>query len=104
VDWYPWGEEALGRGGNEDKPIFLSIGYAACRWCHVMAHESFEDPENAAYMNQHFINIKVAARSARTWTACTSPLCRHLSSFFRVVLIDMVQRPLEFHSWCLAAL
>jgi uncharacterized protein YyaL (SSP411 family) len=59
VDWYPWGEEALGRARDEDKPIFLSIGYAACHWCHVMAHESFEDPETAGYMNQHFINIKV---------------------------------------------
>ncbi|MBX3049506.1 MAG: thioredoxin domain-containing protein [Anaerolineales bacterium] len=59
VDWYPWGLEALQRAQTEDKPIFLSIGYAACHWCHVMAHESFEDPETAAYLNQHFINIKV---------------------------------------------
>jgi len=59
VDWYPWGEEALEKAKTEDKPIFLSIGYAACHWCHVMAHESFEDPEIAAYMNEHFINIKV---------------------------------------------
>jgi len=59
VDWYPWGEEALAKAKAEDKPIFLSIGYAACHWCHVMAHESFEDPETAAFMNEHFINIKV---------------------------------------------
>ena len=59
VDWYPWGEEALSRARAEDKPIFLSIGYAACHWCHVMAHESFEDPQTAAFMNEHFINIKV---------------------------------------------
>jgi uncharacterized protein len=59
VDWYPWGEEALQRAKTEDKPIFLSIGYAACHWCHVMAHESFEDEETAAFMNEHFINIKV---------------------------------------------
>jgi len=59
VDWYPWGEEALTRARAEDKPIFLSIGYAACHWCHVMAHESFEDPATAAIMNEHFINIKV---------------------------------------------
>lgn len=59
VDWYPWGQEALARAKAEDKPIFLSIGYAACHWCHVMAHESFGDPETAALMNQHFINIKV---------------------------------------------
>ncbi|MFZ0547347.1 MAG: thioredoxin domain-containing protein [Candidatus Promineifilaceae bacterium] len=59
VDWYPWGEAALQRAREEDKPILLSIGYAACHWCHVMAHESFEDPETAAFMNEHFVNIKV---------------------------------------------
>ncbi len=59
VDWYPWGEAALAKARAENKPIFLSIGYAACHWCHVMAHESFEDVETAAYMNEHFINIKV---------------------------------------------
>ncbi len=59
VDWYPWGEAALAAAGAADKPILLSVGYAACHWCHVMAHESFEDPEIAALMNAHFINIKV---------------------------------------------
>ncbi|MQC26080.1 MAG: thioredoxin domain-containing protein [Chloroflexi bacterium] len=59
VDWHPWGEEALAKAKAEDKPIFLSIGYAACHWCHVMAHESFEDADTAALMNQHFVNIKV---------------------------------------------
>jgi uncharacterized protein YyaL (SSP411 family) len=59
VDWYPWGEEALGLAREQDKPLLLSIGYAACHWCHVMAHESFEDEETAALMNQHFVNIKV---------------------------------------------
>jgi uncharacterized protein YyaL (SSP411 family) len=59
VDWYPWGSEALEKARTEDKPIFLSIGYAACHWCHVMAHESFEDSETAAFMNEHFVNIKV---------------------------------------------
>ncbi len=59
VDWYPWGEEALAKARAENKPIFLSIGYAACHWCHVMAHESFEDPATAAFMNEHFVNIKV---------------------------------------------
>jgi len=59
VDWYPWGEEALARARREGKPILLSIGYSACHWCHVMAHESFEDAETAALMNEHFINIKV---------------------------------------------
>ncbi|MDB4911954.1 MAG: N-acylglucosamine 2-epimerase, partial [Gemmatimonadetes bacterium] len=59
VDWQPWGEAALARARAEDKPILLSIGYAACHWCHVMAHESFEDPETAKVMNELFINIKV---------------------------------------------
>jgi hypothetical protein len=59
VDWYPWGEEALAKARTENKPIFLSIGYAACHWCHVMEHESFEDPETAALMNENFVNIKV---------------------------------------------
>jgi hypothetical protein len=59
VDWHPWGEEALTRARAEDKPIFLSIGYSACHWCHVMEHESFEDQETAARMNELFVNIKV---------------------------------------------
>ncbi|MBP9501069.1 MAG: thioredoxin domain-containing protein [Candidatus Promineofilum sp.] len=59
VDWYPWGEEALQRARDEDKPILLSIGYAACHWCHVMAHESFEDPATAEIMNRYYVNIKV---------------------------------------------
>src|SRR3954466_7310360 len=59
VDWYPWGEEALQRARTEDKPILLSVGYSACHWCHVMAHESFENPETAELMNSAFVNIKV---------------------------------------------
>ena len=59
VDWYPWGEEAFRKAKEEDKPIFLSIGYSTCHWCHVMEHESFEDPEVARLMNENFINIKV---------------------------------------------
>jgi uncharacterized protein len=59
VDWYPWGEEALARARQEDKPILLSIGYAACHWCHVMEHESFEDERTAELMNEHFVSIKV---------------------------------------------
>jgi hypothetical protein len=59
VDWMPWGEAALDRARREDKPIFLSIGYAACHWCHVMAHESFEDEETAALLNQGFVAVKV---------------------------------------------
>ena len=59
VDWYPWGEEALEQARAGDKPILLSIGYAACHWCHVMERESFEDAETAALMNRHFVSIKV---------------------------------------------
>ena len=59
VDWYPWGEEAFARARAEDKPILLSIGYAACHWCHVMAHESFEDEATAALMNERFVSVKV---------------------------------------------
>lgn len=59
VDWYPWGDEALEKAKAEDKPIFLSVGYSACHWCHVMEHESFEDEDVAAILNEHFISIKV---------------------------------------------
>ena len=59
VDWYPWGDEALARAREEDKPILLSVGYAACHWCHVMEHESFEDEETAALMNERFVSVKV---------------------------------------------
>jgi uncharacterized protein YyaL (SSP411 family) len=59
VEWYPWGDEALAKARAEDKPILLSVGYAACHWCHVMAHESFEDEQTAALMNERFVNVKV---------------------------------------------
>jgi uncharacterized protein len=59
VDWYPWGEEALTRARDQQKPLLVSIGYSACHWCHVMEHESFEDPEVAAVMNEHFVPVKV---------------------------------------------
>lgn len=59
VDWYPWGETALNKALSEDKPILVSIGYAACHWCHVMERESFEDEDTAAFMNEHFVNIKI---------------------------------------------
>ncbi len=59
VAWYPWGEEALSKAKNEDKPILLSVGYSACHWCHVMEHESFEDEQTAKLMNENFVNIKV---------------------------------------------
>ena len=59
VDWYPWGTEALNRAKEENKPIFLSIGYSTCHWCHVMAHESFEDSQVAEILNKNYIPIKV---------------------------------------------
>ncbi len=59
VDWYPWGEEAFEKAEREDKPVFLSVGYSTCHWCHVMAHESFEDEETAALLNRYFVCVKV---------------------------------------------
>jgi uncharacterized protein YyaL (SSP411 family) len=59
VDWYPWGDDALARADQLDRPLLVSIGYSACHWCHVMAHESFEDPDIAAFMSQHFVCVKV---------------------------------------------
>ena len=59
VDWYPWGEEAFDRAEREDKPVFLSVGYSTCHWCHVMAHESFEDETAAALLNEAFVCVKV---------------------------------------------
>ena len=59
VDWYPWGEEALAKAKAEDKPIFLSVGYSACHWCHVMARESFSDPKIAEILNANYVSIKV---------------------------------------------
>src|ERR1700744_3998068 len=59
VDWEPWGDHALSRARDEDRPLLVSIGYSACHWCHVMAHESFEDPDIAALMNERFVCVKV---------------------------------------------
>src|SRR5207342_2220722 len=59
VDWYPWGDAAFARARAEDKPIFLSVGYSTCHWCHVMAHESFESPQVADALNAGFVSIKV---------------------------------------------
>ncbi len=59
VDWYPWGEEALQKARAENKPLLVSIGYSTCHWCHVMERESFEDADVAAFMNAHFVNVKI---------------------------------------------
>ena len=68
VDWYPWGAEAFETARREDKPVFLSIGYSTCHWCHVMAHESFEDAEVAAFLNARF-QLWEGAAGARAFTA-----------------------------------
>ena len=68
VDWYPWGEEALQRARELDRPLLVSIGYSACHWCHVMEHESFEDPEIAALMNDSSSASRSTARNAPTST------------------------------------
>jgi uncharacterized protein YyaL (SSP411 family) len=59
VDWFPWSDEAFAKARAENKPIFVSIGYSTCHWCHVMAHESFESDGVAAVLNEHFVSIKV---------------------------------------------
>jgi uncharacterized protein YyaL (SSP411 family) len=71
VDWYPWGEEAFAKARLENKPVLLSIGYSACHWCHVMAHESFEDEQIAQLMNENFVNIKVDREERPIWTKST---------------------------------
>ena len=71
VDWYPWGDEAFDRARREDKPVFLSIGYSACHWCHVMAHESFEDADTAAALNASTSRSRSTARSGPMWMPST---------------------------------
>ena len=70
VDWYPWGPEALERARVEDRPIFLSIGYAACHWCHVMERESFEKDDVAKVLNEKYVSINSIAKSGRTSITC----------------------------------
>ena len=71
VDWYEWGDEALAKAKKENKPLIISIGYAACHWCHVMEEESFMDTAVANYMNAHFVAIKVDRRNGPIWTRFT---------------------------------
>jgi uncharacterized protein YyaL (SSP411 family) len=79
VDWYPWSEEAFLRAAREDKPVFLSIGYATCHWCHVMAHESFEDPEVAALLNRDFIAVKVDREERPDIDSVYMAVCQQIS-------------------------
>ena len=76
VEWYPWGPEALEKAAEQDKPILLSVGYSACHWCHVMAHESFENPEIASKMNASFVNVKADREERPQWTPSTWRQCR----------------------------
>lgn len=79
IDWYPWGEEAFLKAKTENKPIFLSIGYSTCHWCHVMAHESFEDKEIAKYLNANFISIKVDREERPDVDATYMTVCQTLT-------------------------
>jgi hypothetical protein len=79
VDWYPWGEEALTRAGNEDRPLLVSVGYSACHWCHVMEHESFEDPGIAEVMNERFVCIKVDREERPDVDAICMEACQALT-------------------------
>jgi uncharacterized protein YyaL (SSP411 family) len=79
VDWYPWGEEAISRARTEDRPLLVSIGYSACHWCHVMAHESFEDPGIAAVMNERFVCVKVDREERPDIDAICMEACQALT-------------------------
>ena len=81
VDWCEWGPEALERARRENKPILLSVGYAACHWCHVMAHESFEDEAIARFMNEHFVCVKVDREDVRNRASADSIRCLSSATF-----------------------
>ena len=79
VNWYPWNEEVFEKAKKEDKPIFLSIGYSTCHWCHVMAHESFEDAQVAEILNEHYISIKVDREERPDVDAVYMSVCQALT-------------------------
>ncbi|MFR2712462.1 MAG: DUF255 domain-containing protein [Frisingicoccus sp.] len=79
VDWYPWGDEAFKKAADENKPVFLSIGYSTCHWCHVMAHESFEDEKVAELLNKNFISIKVDREERPDIDAVYMSVCQALT-------------------------
>lgn len=81
VNWYPWGDEAFKKAEEENKPIFLSIGYSTCHWCHVMAHESFEDEKVAELLNKNFISIKVDREERPDIDAVYMSVCQALTGF-----------------------
>ena len=76
VDWYPWDAAAFEKARREDKPVFLSIGYSTCHWCHVMAHESFEDLQVAEVLNRYFVAVKVDREERPDVTRCISACVR----------------------------
>jgi uncharacterized protein len=79
VDWYAWNDEAFAKAKTENKPILLSIGYSTCHWCHVMAHESFEDKEVADYLNKHFVSIKVDKEERPDVDSIYMNVCQNLT-------------------------
>lgn len=79
VDWYPWGEEAFAKAQAENKPIFLSVGYSTCHWCHVMERESFEDTEVAELLNNHYVAIKVDREERPDIDALYMSVCQALT-------------------------
>lgn len=79
VDWYPWGEEAFEKALKEDKPVFVSIGYSTCHWCHVMARESFENEEIAGILNRHFVSVKVDREERPDIDSVYMTVCQALS-------------------------
>ena len=96
VDWYPWGEEAFEKARTENRPLFVSIGYATCHWCHVMEHESFEDDDVAAYLNANFVSIKVDREERPDVDAMCMDVCQSLTGhggWPLTILMDAERRP-----------
>ena len=98
VDWYPWGEEAFQKAAREDKPIFLSIGYSTCHWCHVMEHESFEDEEVARILNENFISIKVDREERPDIDNIYMTVCQAMTGKGRLALKSFPDAGKENHS------
>ena len=90
VDWYPWGEAAFEKSAREDKPIFLSIGYSTCHWCHVMEHESFEDEAIARILNQYFVPVKVGSRREAGCGSRVHAVCAGVDGQRRMADVGMV--------------
>ena len=97
VDWFPWGEEAFAKARTENKPLFVSIGYATCHWCHVMEHESFEDDDVAAYLNANFVSIKVDREERPDVDAMCMDVCQTLTGhggWPLTIIMDAERRPI----------